>query len=254
MKNYNYILFLISLLTFSFVSCDDNLDIIPEQALSTDIVIKDAANIRKILINAYGDARSSASYGGGIALASELIANDGDLYWNGTFVQPAEYDEKAMLADNSFVRDIWMNAYNINNQANIVLENLNVITDADQKTIAEGEAKFLRGLVYFDLARLFAKPYISGSANSQLAVPIVLDAVLDPTKITYPTRNTLDEVYALVISDLTDAYTMLPESNDIYATKYAAAALLARVYLQKGDYVNILITAYTKGTLIGTIK
>ena len=238
MKNYNYILFLISLLTFSFVSCDDNLDIIPEQALSTDIVIKDAANIRKILINAYGDARSSSSYGGGIALASELIANDGDLYWNGTFVQPAEYDEKAMLADNSFVRDIWMNAYNINNQSNIVLENLNVITDADQKTIAEGEAKFLRGLVYFDLARLFAKPYISGSANSQLAVPIVLEAVLDANKITYPTRNTLDEVYALVISDLTDAYTMLPESNDIYATKYAAAALLARVYMQKGDYVK----------------
>ena len=243
MKKYNYIIILISLLTLFFVSCDDNLDIKTEQAISTDIAISTPENIHKILINAYGVARSTNSYGGGIALASELLANDGDIYWNGTYVQPGEYNEKAILTDNSFVANIWLNGYEISNHANIVLDNLAVITDVADKDVTEGEAKFLRGLAYFDLARLFAKPYVSGSVNSQLGVPIVLKGVLDPSQIEFPKRNTLEEVYTQVLADLNDAYTLLPETNDIFATKYSAAALLARVYLQKGDYVNAQIMA-----------
>jgi hypothetical protein len=61
---------------------------------------------------------------------------------------------------------------------------------------------------------------------------------LDPSQIEFPKRNTLEEVYTQVIADLKDAYTLLPATNDIFATKYSAAALLARVYLQKGDYAN----------------
>jgi len=238
MKNYSYKTLFISLFTLSLVGCNDNLNITPEEAITTDVALSTPENIRKILNNAYGVARYGSSYGGGIALASELLANTGDIYWNGTYIEPAEFDEKAMLTDNANVESIWMNAYSVNNQSNIVLEHLDIITDATEKTTTEGEAKFLRGLVYFDLARLFAKPYLAGSQNSQLAVPIVLKAVLDPKNIEYPSRNTLEEVYALVISDLTDAYSLLPESNTIYATKYSAAALLARVYLQKGDYTN----------------
>jgi hypothetical protein len=131
-----------------------------------------------------------------------------------------------------------INAYDINNQCNIVLANLEVFDDLSEKEITEGEAKFLRGLAYFDLARLFAKPYISGTQNSQLCAPIVLTPVLDASIIEYPSRNTLEEVYAQVLSDLTDAYNLLPSSNDIYATKHSAAALLAKVYLQMGNYVN----------------
>lgn len=238
MRKYNTISIILLLLTTSFVSCNDNLNIQPEQSLSPEVATESSTNVKKILNNIYGDARSSSSYGGGIALASELIANSGDLWWNGTYVSPAEYDEKAILADNGFVQDIWMNAYNINNQANIVLSSLGVFDDASEKDITEGEAKFLRGLVYFDLGRLFAKPYIPGTQNSQPGVPIVLTAVLDASVIDFPSRNTLDEVYSQVISDLTDAYNLLPSSNGIYATKYSAAALLARVYLQMGDYPN----------------
>jgi hypothetical protein len=232
-----------SFITLFFVGCDDNLDIKPEHAILADDAIKTPANIHKILVNAYGVARSSSSYGGGIALASELLANDGDVYWNGTYVQPGEYDEKAVLTDNSFVANIWLNAYDISNQTNIVLDNLAVITDAADKDVTEGEAKFLRGLAYFDLARLFAKPYVSGSVNTQLGVPIVLKGVLNPSQIEFPKRNTLEEVYTQVIADLNDAYTLLPETNDIFATKYSAAALLARVYLQKGDYANAQVMA-----------
>jgi len=247
MKKFKYITIIISLLTFSFVGCDDNLDIEPEQSLSPSAALASSANVKKILNNAYGVARDNGSYGGGIALASELIADagypNGSLYWNGTYTGPAEYWEKAMLPDNGFVTSIWLNAYEINNLANIVLANLDVFTDSDEKGVTEGEAKFLRGLAYFDLGRLFAKHYVPGQANSQLAVPVVLTAILDPNDIEYPSRNTLDEVYDQVISDLTSAYNLLPNSNGIYATKESAAALLARVYLQKGDYPNALAMA-----------
>ncbi len=238
MKKYKYTTILISFLTLFVVGCDDNLNIKPEQEISADDAVKTVANVHKILINAYGVARSNLSYGGGIALASELIANDGDIYWNGTYVQPGEYNEKAIVTDNSFVADIWLNGYEISNHANIVLDNLAVISDASDKDVTEGEAKFLRGLAYFDMARLFSKPYVSGEVNSQLGVPIVLKAVLNPSQIEFPARNTLEEVYTQVIADLNDAYTLLPATNDIFATKYSAAALLARVYLEKGDYVN----------------
>lgn len=238
MKTTKYISILILLLTLPFVACNDKLNIEPEQNLSPEAATESASNVMKILNNIYAVARDNNSYGGIIQSASELIANTGDISWNGTYTQPAEFNEKAMLADNTYVSSIWLNAYDVSNEANIVLSSLDVFTDTDEKAVAEGEAKFLRGLAYFDLARFFAKPYIAGSANSQLAAPIVLTAVMDASTIDFPSRKTLDEVYTQVIADLTSAYSLLPESNDVYATKYSAAALLARVYLDKGDYEN----------------
>ena len=228
----------LSLLTLSLGSCDDNLNIEPEQNLSPEVATSSPSNLRNIINNIYGEARDNDSYGGGIAMAADLLGNDGDVSWNGTYTQPAEYDEKAVLSDNVYVEDIWLNAYEINNQANIVLANLDVFEDADARDLTEGEAKFLRALAYFDLVRLFSKPYEAGQANTQLAVPIVLEPVLDATGVTNPSRNTAEEVYAQVLSDLSDAYNLLPEENGVYADKYTARALLARVYLQMGDYTN----------------
>jgi hypothetical protein len=46
-----------------------------------------------------------------------------------------------------------------------------------------------------------------------------------------------------VISDLKDAEAKLPASNGFFATTYGASAMLARVYLQKGDYANAIAEA-----------
>jgi hypothetical protein len=92
--------------------------------------------------------------------------------------------------------------------------------------------------MYFDLVRFFADQYQFNVANTQLGVPLVLDPTLGITASSFVTRNTVDEIYAQVIADLTLAVTKLPVDNDVYASKGAANALLARVYLQKGDYAN----------------
>lgn len=236
MKKSKVYTIILSLFAIGFTACDDNLDVEPEQSLSPEVATSTPANIQTILVGMYAEARDNDSYGGHIALASELIANNGELSWNGTYVQPAEFNEKAILADNSYVRDIWMNGYEIINQANIVLANLDVFEDEDERAQVEGEAKFLRGLAYFDLVRLFSKPYEMGANGGELGVPIVLEPVLDASAITYPARNTIEEGYSQVLNDLTDAYSLLPEENGFYASKYSAQGLLARVYLQRGDY------------------
>jgi hypothetical protein len=102
----------------------------------------------------------------------------------------------------------------------------------------EGEALFLRGLMYFDLVRFFALQYNPGAANTQPGVPLVLTPTTIISENSFVTRSTVEQVYNQVITDLTTAGTKLPERNKALASKGAAVALLARVYLQKGDYAK----------------
>ncbi|MHA7057791.1 RagB/SusD family nutrient uptake outer membrane protein [Aquimarina sp. M1] len=238
MKILKYITHTLLITAVSIVGCEDNLELEPEQSLLPEVAVSSPANLQNILTGIYDEAGQIVSYGGQINLAVELLGNDADLSWNGTFEQPAQLIEKQLVPDNTFVRDYWLNAYEVNNQANIVLANINVFEVQSEKDRVEGEAKFLRALVYFDLARLFGQSYESGGGNSQPAAPIILDAILDPADITSPSRNTVEEVYTQVIIDLRDAVSLLPDSNGIFADKYAAQALLARVYLQQGNYVG----------------
>ncbi|WP_299439930.1 RagB/SusD family nutrient uptake outer membrane protein [uncultured Aquimarina sp.] len=238
MKTLNYIILTLLLIAVSIVGCEDNLELEPEQSLLPEVAVSNPANVQNILTGIYDEAAQIVSYGGQINLASELLANDTDLSWNGTFEQPAQLVEKQLVPDNTFVRDYWLNAYEVNNQANIVLANLDVFEDQTERDRVEGEAKFLRALAYFDLARLFGQSYEATGGNAQLAAPIVLDAVLNPNDITSPSRNTVEEVYTQVVADLQDANNLLPDANGIFADKYAAQALLARVYLQQGNYAG----------------
>jgi len=104
---------------------------------------------------------------------------------------------------------------------------------------------FLRSLMYFDLVRFFAEQYKFGTANTQLGVPLILAPTHGINEGSYVGRNTVDEIYNQVIADLISASAKLPEDNDVYASSGAATALLARVYLQKGDYANARDAAST---------
>ena len=76
-------------------------------------------------------------------------------------------------------------------------------------------------------------------------MPIVLTPTRGITDDSYVGRSTVEAVYNQVIADLTDAAALLPPTNDVYATSGAAYALLARVYLQQGDYTNARSAAST---------
>lgn len=86
------------------------------------------------------------------------------------------------------------------------------------KDKAVGEAHFMRGMLYFNLVRMFG------------GVPL---RTLPPTQddVNLP-RATKDEVYALIIADLEKAKAMMPATPQTgRPSKWAASALLGKVYL-----------------------
>jgi len=144
--------------------------------------------------------------------------------------------------DNSFVNSVWLDGYEVINQANNVLANLDKVAAGD-KDRTEGEAKFLRGMTYFDLVRVFGKAWNDGDPATNPGVPIVLTPTTVINSSSYVARSSVSAVYQQAIADLSDAEAKLPEDNTYFANKYSAAAILARLYLQKGDYPNAITEA-----------
>ncbi|MEJ2206808.1 MAG: RagB/SusD family nutrient uptake outer membrane protein, partial [Gemmatimonadota bacterium] len=97
-----------------------------------------------------------------------------------------------------------------------------------------GEAYALRGLIFFDMVRMYAQHYTFTADASHPGVPIVLE----PDVTALPSRNTVGEVYQQAISDFNTGIGMMSQTRDgpFMMTKEAAQALLSRVYLYMGDW------------------
>ncbi|MEH7889151.1 RagB/SusD family nutrient uptake outer membrane protein [Elizabethkingia meningoseptica] len=242
MKNFSYIIFAITGMLV-FTSCDKELEINPEQSISTEQAVSTPENINYILIGAYATSGKGDLFGGDLQIYADLLGDSGYVSWYGTYPDLRSIYNKNIVSDNAYVRDSWGTAYKVIYQTNLILDNLNVITNASDKKRVEGEAKFLRALNYFELVRYFGKTYEAGQNNTQPGVPLVLTSKINFNGNLSIARNTVEEIYTQIIKDLTDAVTNLPSKNSFYADIYSAKALLARVYLQKGDYKNARDTA-----------
>lgn len=228
------ILMFIAVFTFS---CDDNLEIDPEQSIDGSQALNSEQNIAALLLGVYEEAGQGVSFGGDIQIMADLLGASDQISWFGTFLAPRQLIQKSLLVDNTFVRDTWFNNYETINQTNLIIDNLDVITSSDAyRAQIEGEAKFLRAMSYFELVRLWGLPYEAGTTNDQPGVPLRLIGYEDYSQPLPAERASVEEIYAQVLSDLEDAYTNLPASNDIFADRYAAQALRARVYLQMQNY------------------
>ena len=122
--------------------------------------------------------------------------------------------------EHLFVEKVWFMQYLGIQRANVVLNRLalydgDAISEEDRNRIA-GEAYFLRGWFYFQLARYFGE------------VPLVLTETTDIDDM--DTRKaSLAEVYDRVIKDYEEAERLLPETNTVgHAYRDAATALKAR--------------------------
>lgn len=236
MKKIKSIFAIFTLLLLA-ASCEKKLDLLPQQSLDESVALTSDANVKIVMVGAYSIMRSSAIYGGCILRNSELSGADGEISWQGTYNGPREIYNHQLIAANGDITGQWLSSYQCINICNNVLSALSVVHPDDRGKV-EGEALFLRSMMYFDLVRFYAKPYEPNVANTQLGVPLVLSATHGVSSENQVGRNTVDEVYSKVITDLERAANLLPDENGYYATSGAANALLARVYLQKGDYAN----------------
>jgi hypothetical protein len=124
------------------------------------------------------------------------------------------------------VQATWTDLYEVVYRANVLQERIQPFTFARVNQF-KGEARFLRALAYFDLVRYWG------------AVPIV-DKTLSITDSKTVPRAPIADVYKFIVDDLKFAADNLPASYPLpdkgRATKWAAKALLGKVYLTMYGY------------------
>ena len=161
-----------------------------------------------------GDIGSDISYTGGGG--------------GGDGIEQQQLDNYNIPVTNPLITRLWGGCYIGIGRANIVLQKVPAITNINPaiKNRCLGEAEFLRAKYYFDLVRAYGD------------VPLLTTPPLTPAEVNIA-RSPAAQIYALIVSDLTDAITKLPATysgDDIgRATKWAATALLAKVYLTQGN-------------------
>ncbi|GAA4196797.1 RagB/SusD family nutrient uptake outer membrane protein [Pedobacter jeongneungensis] len=142
------------------------------------------------------------------------------------------------IPSNSRIQKVWQQLYFGINKANIAIDNVpNVSADTVLKNRLVREARFIRGLLYFNLIRLYGD------------VPLVLH---EPKSVNIEDllvkRSATATVYQQIIADLTEA-TSLPKSYGSAdlgrATSGAAHALLAKVYVTQKLWPNALVQLNT---------
>lgn len=230
-------LLILPVLFLLFSSCEKKLNIEPQQNVDEDFVFTTDANIKSALLGAYDIMSGAALVGGDLQLYSELLGADGEISWVGTYQQPREIFRKSMLTTNSFLRDTYTEAYRAINVCNNILAAIDIVNEADRNSV-KGQALFLRGLMYFELVKLFAQPYSAGNTSTNLGlqlitVPTINGEVTEANKVP---RSTVEQTYAQIVNDLTTAKPLMNEDYGVLAGKYVAAAVLSRVYLQMGEY------------------
>lgn len=235
-RGLNYILSA-ALITLLLTACEKRLDILPYQSITADQALETESDVNVTLIGAYDGAQGAATYGGDIMVLNDLIGNNVNINFTGTFAGLSDAYQTLMTSNNSFAAGTWIGAYNTINRCNNVLSALDKVTSSPaKKNSVEGQALFIRASMYFELVRLYAKAIGDGDASTNPGVPLVLTKTVSVSNADYIPRSSVKAVYDQVIADLTKAETLLPTSNTIYATKWAAAAQLSRVHLMLKNY------------------
>ncbi len=224
----------LGLVTLFCFSCENYLqDVRPGSSLPLDSGLDNLHSLETFLSGTYSELAGWADIR--MVAVPEMQTEDTEQNCaGGSFL--ADFCRNDIQSTNGALSAIWSNGYAVINQASIMIERVDRLSAqgdlaaADANRLA-GEAHFLRGLMYFELVRLFALPY---HVNSSLGIPIVTTGVDNTDKITFPSRHSVQEVYAQALHDLTVASEMLPRSGGDAgrASHFAAIAYLAEVNFQ----------------------
>lgn len=238
------LIILLSASVFTLISCSKKLNIEPTQSVDEELVFTTDANIKAALTGAYDILSSSELLGGDLQMYSELLGAGGEITWVGTYQQPREIFKKTMLTNNAYIRDTYTEGYRLINVCNNIIAAIGIVKESDRDKV-RGQALIMRGMAYFELVKLFSKPYSAGSVGTNLGLQIVTAPTIDGkiTEANKVARSTVEQTYQQILSDLKAAKPLLADKHGVYLGTYAASAVLSRVYLQMGDYPNAALEA-----------
>ncbi|QXP65125.1 RagB/SusD family nutrient uptake outer membrane protein [Polaribacter sp. HaHaR_3_91] len=225
MKKIIYSIFI----TLSFISCDKYLDIEPVG----QVIPKSVEEYRSFLTSAYSITKESkvlTTYRTDeLALSADALGVEQyeDLFiWND--VNPSLLTSVFPYA--SLYNTIFYTNHVINSEATIE-------GNQSDKEQLLGEAYALRAMQYFELINLYAKPYNKSTANTDAGVPITLEYDAEKEFL----GQTVEDVYALILSDLTMAESLINIQKQEVGYNYrfsmiAVKAFKSRVYLYQQDW------------------
>lgn len=241
MKTKNKALYTMAVALLLVISaCKDFVDLEPISTATTANAYKTASDAEAALTGVY-DSYAQEYYIWDNVIFSDVISDNH--YAGGDNQDIIAADRLEITPTNGRLFPIWSQLYNAIAKANLVLQKVPEIGDANldnnnRRAQILGEASFLRAYHYFQLVTLFG------------GVPIVTTPIAstEPSATNLP-RATEEEVYNQIIQDLEFALANLPDSYEgdpsiskARATKGAANAVLAKVYAQKPskDYNKVL--------------
>lgn len=223
----------------SLMSCEKFIEVeSPKGQTVRSLVFSNEATANAAMSNIYFMCAGNNFVSGGvnsITRLAGLLADEFDTYSTGQDAR--DIYQNTILSQNVIVSNIWQEAYSVIYQSNAIIEGLKESTSLTERLKQQltGEALFMRAFSNFYLANSYGDvPYISTT---------------DYRENTNAKRMGYKEVLNQVVGDLKQAKDLLHEDYPIDKTerirpnKWAASALLARVYLYQQDWVNAELQA-----------
>lgn len=230
---------LLGTIVFGLISCDVLDDPAPQQSLDTGVVLSTADGIEGLVTGMYDGLQSNAIANGQYNYTAELLGDN--IVWSGSFTTFQDIAQRNLQASNGNFGGWWNVSFREINTANIILQEVGEVEDLayteEERDVARGEAYFARGLLYLQMANVFAKPHWDDP--SALAVPIRTEPVLGVPDFDNLERRPLSEVFTQAAQDLQQAANLLPDTRlrtNRRATRYAALTYLMRLELMRQDY------------------
>lgn len=222
MKNKTFALVLLIALMTGFTSCEKYLEFEPEGAIPAENFFETPEQALMGVNSVYAHFRAWEMAAFAHLIMQEIPSDNslkGSAVGDASFIN--DYDNFAFTANQFVLNDYWRGRYKGINLANQCISNIpNITMDEGLKARYIAEARFLRGLLYFDLVRAF------GGVPTPQSLPVGTEIYL---------RSPEADVWALIESDFASAASVLPETYGATdkgrATMGAAKAMLAKVYL-----------------------
>jgi hypothetical protein len=248
MKKIKYSLLSLALITLMglFSGCDEFLDLKPYDALTADQLLKDEAGMQGLA-------------NGSLRMMKDLLGDESNNVYVRVLFQTTEFPSDNVLIVKSTTDPLWLsfNRAHILSQENtsylwatgykIILNCNQVINNAvidggtsDESKQYVGESYFYRGIVQFDMARLFSFPPSHGLGNNGLILRTTLGG--EDAK----PRSTVGETYRQIINDLwsgANLMTSRASESKKYGSKEAALGYLSRAYLFTEQYDSVVAVA-----------
>ncbi len=249
--------------TVSFQSCKKQLNIPSRNSINASIALSNKAGIDGAINSVYSILKREAFYGRDLFSIPDAMADI--TFANGRSSRLIGENRNQSLSN--ITTALWSGAYGGINEINLTLAAIPGVSEATaaDKARWEGELKFLRALLLFDLVKNYAYiPTFIVPEQNKGGVVINLQGFDNPVAAAAfrPGRASLPECYAQIMSDLYSAVGLLQNngrggSTGInYASKHAALALGSRVRLYEGNWAkadSFATAAITLGGGLGTM-